>query len=226
MNTTLSECFVKHGKQITIEKNQAIYAPDNKVQADTIYYLESGIVALMSYSKDGEERVYQYFNGGRIVGFMPLLMQAADAYAIFEKPIYNQMFLVTKTRSVFYQIRGAEFRRLLDTDVKFNRLILQAVAANYMEVLTHFQQVSEESAGIRFCRLLLESYVEKNGRKILPKTMTFLELSKYLGTHPVTVSRIVASLRKSGCIAKEQGTVVIIDEDRLWQLINEGAEIK
>ena len=51
-------------------------------------------------------------------------------------------------------------------------------------------------------------------------------MSKYLGTHPVTVSRIVAVLKKEGCIAKEQGSVVIQDEARLRQMIENDIDIK
>ncbi len=51
-------------------------------------------------------------------------------------------------------------------------------------------------------------------------------MSKYLGTHPVTVSRIVAGLKKDGCIVKEQGFVVIQDEARLRQMIENDIDIK
>ena len=84
----------------------------------------------------------------------------------------------------------------------------------------------EENASVRLCRLLLDSYVVKDGKKILPKTMSFLEMSRYLGTHPVTVSRIVAVLKKDGCISKEQGLVVIQDESKLMQLIENDIDIK
>ena len=56
--------------------------------------------------------------------------------------------------------------------------------------------------------------------------MTCLEISKYLGTHPVTVSRIIARLKKDGCISKEQGTIIIQDEARLKQLVHDGVEIR
>lgn len=180
----------------------------------------------MSYSRDGEERVYQYFNGRRILGFMPLLLSAINSQAITGKMEQSQLFQMTKSPCVLYQMRGNLFRKLLKEDLQFNQLMLQAVAANYMEVLNHFQHSQEDSAGIRFCRLLLEFCVVKDGVKVLPKTMTCLEISKYLGTHPVTVSRIVAQLKKNGCITKERGTITIQDEERLSQLIHNGAEIK
>lgn len=222
----LFESFFTHGEPITVEKNQIIYAPDNDMQMNSLYFLESGLVALMSYSRSGEERVYLYMKGPRIISFMSLLLNVTNIQEIIGDTVSNQLFQMTKTRCVLYRMQGSTFRTLLDKDLNFNRLILQATAANFIEVLNHFQQALEENASVRLCRLLLDSYVVKDGKKILPKTMSFLEMSRYLGTHPVTVSRIVAVLKKDGCISKEQGLVVIQDESKLMQLIENDIDIK
>lgn len=227
MENTLFDCFLQYGHELTVEKDQIIFNAADPKPTKSAYFLVSGIVGLATNSKDGEERIYLYFNGKRLVGFASLLMATLRESTAGQKKKFGDsgVFLVAKTRCVLYQLREPDYRRLLDTDFEFNKLILEVLFANYIELLDHFQQAMEESAGTRFCRLLLESYVEKDGKKVLPKFMTFLEMSKYLSTHPVTVSRIVALLKKDGCIAKEQGMVVIKDEDRLLELIEDGAEI-
>lgn len=222
----LFDCFFTYGERISVEKNKIIYAPDNKAQTDSLYYLESGLVALMSYSRGGEERVYLYMKGPRIISFMTLLLSVTNSQEITGNVVPSHLVQMTKTHCVLHRMQGSIFRKLLDQDLKFNRLILQATAANFQEVLSHFQQALEDSASVRLCRLLLDFYVVKDGKKVLPKTMSFLEMSKYLGTHPVTVSRIVAILKKDGCIVKEQGYVVIRDEERLLQMIENGIDIK
>ena len=222
----LFDCFFTHGERTVVEKNKIIYALDNKAQTDSLYYLESGLVALMSYSRGGDERVYLYMKGPRIISFMALLVNVTNCQEITGNGIPSHVVQMTKTRCILYRMPGSVFRRLLDEDLKFNRLILQATAANFQEVLSHFQQALEDSASVRLCRLLLDSYIVKDGKKILPKTMSFLEMSKYLGTHPVTVSRIVAVLKKDGCIVKEQGFVVIRNEERLLQMIENEIDIK
>ena len=222
----LFDCFFTYGERVSVEKNKIIYAPDNKAQTDSLYYLESGLVALMSYSRGGEERVYLYMKGPRIISFMTLLLSVTNSQEITGNVVPSHLVQMTKTHCVLHRMQGSIFRKLLDEDLKFNRLILQATAANFQEVLSHFQQALEDSASVRLCRLLLDFYVVKNGKKVLPKTMSFLEMSKYLGTHPVTVSRIVAILKKDGCIVKEQGYVVIRDEERLLQMIENGIDIK
>lgn len=222
----LFDCFFTYGDRIVVEKNNLIYTPDNKIQSDSLYYLESGLVALMSYSRGGEERVYLYMKGPRIISFMSLLLDATNSQEITGNLVPSHLVQMTKTRCVLHRMHGPTFRRLLDEDLTFNRLMLQATAANFQEVLSHFQQALEDSASVRLCRLLLDFYIIKDGKKVLPKTMSFLEISKYLGTHPVTVSRIVAILKKEGCIAKEQGVVVIKNEQRLQQMIDNDIDIK
>ena len=78
----LFDCFFTYGERIVVEKNKIIYAPDNKAQSDSLYYLESGLVALMSYSRSGEERVYLYMKGPRIISFMALLLSVTNSQQI------------------------------------------------------------------------------------------------------------------------------------------------
>lgn len=228
MDNTLIDCFLQYGHELIVEKDEMIYSAADSAQKNAAYFLVSGLVGLTTFTRDGEERIYLYFNGKRLIGFAPLLMTMVSERAVgrMRKIGHAGVYLVAKTRCVLYQLREPDYRRLLETDLEFNKLVLQVLTANYIDLLDHFQQAMEESAGTRFCRLLLESYIEKEGKKVLPKSLTFLEMSKYLGTHPVTVSRIVALLKKDGYIAKEQGLVVIKDEARLLELIESGEDIR
>lgn len=228
MDGILTDCFLKYGHEMTVEKDQMIFNPTDEAQRYCAYFLISGLVGLTTITREGEEKIYLYFNGKRLIGFAPLLMSTITEPAVgrMRKIGHAEVFLIAKTKCVLYQLREVEYRKLLERDFEFNRMVLQVLVANYIDLLDHFQQALEESAGTRFCRLLLESYVEKEGKKVLPRSMTFLEMAKYLGTHPVTVSRIVAVLKKDGCITKEQGRVVIQDEERLLKLIETGQEIK
>ena len=96
----LFESFFTHGEPITVEKNQIIYAPDNDMQMNSLYFLESGLVALMSYSRSGEERVYLYMKWPRIISFMSLLLNVTNIQEIIGNTVSNQLFQMTKTRCV------------------------------------------------------------------------------------------------------------------------------
>lgn len=229
METVLFDRFLKYGEKIVVEKGCMIYDAVCDENEKSAYLLISGTVGMTTFTRDGEERIYLYLSGRRMIGFAPFLVQAMGVRFLENRSRRvgrTEVFLVAKTRCELYQLRETEYKRLLEHDFAFNQLVIQALTVNYLDLLEHFQQALEESAGTRFCRILLESYVEEDGKKVIPRHITFAEMSKYLGTHPVTISRIFALLKKDGCIEKEHGVVVIKDEQRLIRLIESGAEIK
>ena len=64
------------------------------------------------------------------------------------------------------------------------------------------------------------SYTHLEGQyRAVPHGFTYAEIAKYLGMHPVTVSKLSSALKKAGIIKKEKGRILIIDEDRLKALI-------
>lgn len=231
MSDTLFDHFAQYGKKRIFEKGEIIHDPSNENHPCSVCFLECGLASLMNYTKDGEERVYLYFRGKRLIGFAPALKDIVESYTIQShtsiKDDYEaHYFQVAMSRCVVYEMSEADFKHLLNTDLNFNKLVLGAISANYIEIMAHFRQSIEENTGTRLCRLLLETYGCKDGKKVLPKSLTFLEISKYLGAHPVTVSRIVTVLKREGCITKEDGRVTILNEERLRRYIAENAEIK
>lgn len=229
MENILSDHFFNYGEKITVERGDMIYNALCDEHEKSAYLLVSGIVAMTNNTRNGEERIYLYLSGKRLIGFAPFLIHHLGTGIFVNKPRRigrPEISLTAKTRCVLYQLQEKVCRELLETDLAFNRLMIQALTVNYLDLLEHFQQALEESAGIRFCRMLLESYIETGERCIIPREITFAEMSKYLGTHPVTVSRIFAALKKDGCIDKEDGIVVIKDKAKLIRIIERGEEIK
>lgn len=230
MDPIMVDCLKQNGQKMLVRKNAEILMTGDGVRGEYGYFLESGIVALGTITQEGEERVYLYFRGKRLVAFLQLLddgyESSASGFDRKRRVGQTDIVLTAKTDCIVYRISKKKFYELIDMDMKFNRFIIQTVSENYRELLNHFQQVIEESASIRLCRLLLESYVEIEGKKILPKTLSFSEMSKYLGTHPVTVSRIIASLRREGCVTKEKAVLIITNEKRLREIVEHREEIR
>ena len=229
MEKVLFDRFLNYGKKIEVQRGEMIYNALCDEGEKTAYFLMSGVVAMTNNTLEGDERIYLYIGSQRLIGFAPFLIHAIGP-SFFENRSrrvgHCQISLVAKTRCELYQLSGAVCQKLLDSDMEFNRLVIQALTVNYLDLLEHFQQELEESAGIRFCRLLLEAYLEIDGKMVIPKNITFVEMSKYLGTHPVTVSRIFALLKKDGCIDKEQGGVVIKNKEKLVEIIKQGEDLK
>ena len=54
----------------------------------------------------------------------------------------------------------------------------------------------------QFCKWLLTYCIKKQGKSMIPKAFSFVEVANYLGMHPVTVSRIARKLRETGILAR------------------------
>ena len=180
---------------------------------DSFYLLEDGICALMGITKKGEETVYLYLDPPRIVGFNQLLMtNSADPPQEFT--------IITKTACTLYRIRFSAFQDLMANNPEFNAFLIRTLADNFYEVLVHFHRRLEESAVAGLSRLLLDVAQNKEGELVVPKFFTYAELAKYLGSHPVTVSRIMAKLKQLGYIVKDHDGIILNDPAALKELVN------
>ena len=85
----------------------------------------------------------------------------------------------------------------------------------------------EETLVTALCQLLLSVSRKESGEKpVVPKFYTYEELARYLGCHPVTVSRIMAKLKQLGYLKKSGRELVIENEDRLVDLMESEVEFK
>lgn len=69
----------------------------------------------------------------------------------------------------------------------------------FSERLYKGEETWKKTCLVGFC--VMEK-MEENGKMVIPKNITFVEMSKYLGIHPVTISRIFARLCREGDIDK------------------------
>ena len=189
-----------------------------------VYLLDEGICSLNSITRRGDENIYLYFHAKRLVGFNHLMTTPG------EKPIFQSGFnvsIVTKTSCVLYQINYDTFLHLLQSDKAFNLFFIQTLADNYSEALNHFHYMHEELLVTALCRLLLSVSCREPGQKpTVPKFYTYEELARYLGCHPVTVSRIMAKLKQLGYLKKSGRELVIEEEEKLIDLMELETDFK
>ncbi len=207
------KCLTDLGKKFQVPRSTSLYQQDTDPSKHVVYLLEDGICSLASTTKNGEEQIYLYFHAPRIISFNHLLVSGRHRE---EKPLFS---IVTKTPCTMYRIPDETFRQLIVTDPQVNSFLIRTLADNYEEVLIHFHQMQEESATVRLCRLLFSISQLQEGKRKAPRFFTYEELSKYLGTHPVTVSRIMAKLKREGWLSKNSREIIIEDEEALRKLI-------
>lgn len=218
-NRVYIEDLYQYGTKVLIKKDEYIYNANNPDDEHNAYFLDSGICALMSVTKSGEEKIYLYFKAKRTIGFSQIMVKNIETHGT-----QNVFSIVAKTDCVLYRIKEETFHSLLENDPKFIHFMLKVLSENYLDVLSRYHQTQEESATVRLCRLLLEYCHEKEGKLVLPKYFTCIELSKYLGTHTVTVSRIISKLKHYGYISKAGHSIVVEKPDQLQVLIDSGLD--
>lgn len=215
MNDSLLKRIIDCGTKITMPKDIILNKKYDKHISNYVYLLEEGICALTSITKQGEENVYLYFRPYRIIGFNQFVVSPEKLNA--SSPEFS---VITKTTCSLYQIPYCTFQELISKSTEFNAFLLETLADNYNDALIHFHLMQEESVVVRLCHLLFEVSQIKDGARVVPRFFTYAEMSKYLGCHSVTVSRIMAKLKQKGYITKTPGGITIEKEEALQELIN------
>lgn len=215
MDKTFWSLLTNYGTKVQIEKEVVLGGKYNENISHSVYLLEDGICALTSFTKQGEEKVYLYFHPRRIICFNQLMI--SKTAASLPGPEFT---IITKTRCTLYRIAFNVFNDLVRHNADFNKFLIETLADNYNEALIHFHLMQEESVTSRLCRLLLDVSKAVGNNLIVPKFFTYAELAKYLGSHPVTVSRIMTRLKHHGYITRTASGIMVEQKDALQALIH------
>ena len=209
----IREYFIQFGERMAVERESSICNP--RLSDSYVYYLDRGIAGLTALTDNGEEKGVLFFPQNRLVGFTPMLMRR---FRGCRSEVPEPFGIDTKTDCVFYRMDERTFNRLMDEDRFFMVCILEIVTCNYVDLIHKYHAVQGDSAKKRFCRFLLEFSVKTEEGRRMPKVFTYVEIAKYLGVHPVTLSKIAAELRERGIISKGRREIEILDAGRLETL--------
>ncbi|MGL4361843.1 MAG: Crp/Fnr family transcriptional regulator [Cellulosilyticaceae bacterium] len=216
MNTTIEKqyfnTFLSNGTSKIIQKGTFLFDFNNPKQS--VYCVEEGLCALVSFTQSGEEKIYLYFTAGSIINFTP-------AYLSLPHDSNTTGFLIcTKTTCRVTEVSYPTFYNLIDNDANLNRFIMSCFANHLTSVLYHFHFMLESTVTCRLCKTLIDlSYISGN-KRMLHKHFNYVELGKYLGVHTITVSRIMSALKQQGIIEKSGHTIILKDINSLTQYVN------
>ncbi len=206
-----------HGQRLDAPRGMVLY--DYAQPWEGCYFLEQGCCALSVVTHTGEDRTLLYFQGTRPVGFMHLMG------VIQSPPAPVPVLITTKTPSVLYRLSAASLTALLEEDRDFSRYMNRVLAENFHQLLCRFHAVLDEDATQRLCRMLLEFAQRDGDALVMPSYFTHVEMSRYLGLHTVTVSRIMSHLKALDYVTGQGRRVVLRDRAGLERLIAEGVNL-
>lgn len=221
----VKQYFEQYGAKIEVEKETSICNP--KLSDKYIYYLAEGIASLTSLTINGEEKDFLYFPHDHLLGFAPALMRhyrkirgdvsgSSGRASTLDRIPFG---IDTKTDCVFYRISESVFESLLEKDPIFLSYIMEAVTYNYTALVRKFHNTQEDCASMRLYKWFLAFSNPEGSCLAVPHGFTYTEIAKYLGMHPVTVSKLASNLKKQGIIKKENGRILILNEKKLRELL-------
>ncbi len=184
------------------------------------FFLEKGICALTRYTIDGHEHIYSYLKSGQLIGFFSYFQIP------FKNPNTRHIILCTKTKCMLYRISRSTFENLMDTDTLFTKYMLYLVCCKYSEMNYRMHEVKDKTAPQQICGILLNVAENVDGIMTIPKFLTYSEISKYLGIHEITVTRVFAAFFKASLLIKKGRTIIIPDINKLISFYDRGATIK
>lgn len=189
--------------ECTYQKGAYIFRQGEEVEF--VYYLVTGTACRTSLSQEGEEIIYTYWKGHEFLGAFPLI----------NNHIYTENNIIAKTICQGYKIPKDIFLEFIDENPKALKQLLIRAIHEMNSIVDNGLYMRQGKMGNRVCQILLDWAEERDGVYRIDKVVSYVELSKFLGVHPVTISRIVKQLKREKVIDSTKQGVIVLDPDRL-----------
>ena len=195
------------GTLIHVKKHECLH---NRAHIDHyVYCLQEGLCALHSVSPSGKERIYQYFQPGDLIGFIPAYIHD------YPDETFYAFSITAKSACTLYQIPYADFRNYIDAHPDFYRWLFRITVSHYDNALRHCYVLQDRNNLTSLCHALAELAIREGNHYILQKDFSYPELANYLGIHTITVTRLMAQLKKAGLVRKHGHKTIIDNLDAL-----------
>ena len=193
----MQDSFLKYGKRIFKKRKTLIF---NQGQAgEGVYYLHQGLVKIVTFSSNGNERILDIPKSGQFFGeqVMDHQFYFSSAYTIEDSVVYY--FPLPTIQQIL--LRSPEVSHLL-----MHSMIqkIRLLAGNIM--------LSSFSAEQRIAAALLDIYHNNHGKSIL---ITQQELASYIGLTRITIYKVLKEMKEDKVIDMRNRTITIKRPDLL-----------
>jgi CRP/FNR family transcriptional regulator, cyclic AMP receptor protein len=213
-NLDTSYICTRPSELMDLQSEPQIYPPGAELlrQGATpqeIYFIEQGLIKLVSTSEEGHEVIISLRYPGWLLGApSALLCEPYPATA------------VTLTPCRLRRISAAALIDLARTDALFSWQLHQA---HSREILDHVDRVAQlgESSSIHRLKRLLHQLVSAMGsgegsKDIrVPMPLKHTEMARFIAVSPEHLSRLLRQMQKDGTIKREKGWIIVSDLEDL-----------
>ena len=222
-NASVESLCLHHGKIMKLKKGAVLFDEHSTDKTIYVYYLAEGICSVSGISSNDREQIFLYQTAGEMLGHVPFMLSknaSSHPYA------YRRPTILAKTNCVFYQIPHEHFVAQLHTSLELSLYLNQQMAHNYSTALAHLKQMQEDSVVSSVCRFLLQVAVPTEEGLMIPKLFTYGEISRFLGVHEVTVSRIIGRLKQEELVTRGSSGLLIKETAELENIIRNPESFK
>lgn len=205
--TTEQADFIKSFPKKTYGKGETIICQGDEIE--NVYFLSKGDCSRKIFTDSGEEVVYDR-------------RTANNSSNDFVAAIY--LYIMEKKSSFTYSTeKGCEvnvipqkkFMDFLSDNPEIMHGLLFRICNRYNDLNQNFLSKRSNNTIALICAILSKSAVEKNGEFLIDKKLTVTEISRLVGSHRVTVSKIIARLVQEEVIKKTSQGIHILDKGTL-----------
>lgn len=203
------------GESITLSKKQIILEPGQKT--DYCYVVKRGRVCSYEILKNGEERMYHFYEKGAL--FLEEMILSERVFPVGFK---------TLTSCSLVRIHKAELLGEIEKDPKKALDIMESTAAKLQASMEQVRRTKNHNVTWKICDVLLtfcEYYgKEETERVMIREKISQQMISNLLGANRVTVVRAIKDLKDKGLVELIDGFYYVNDVKKLmdYQKESEG----
>ena len=215
--------FFPDAANIVLPKKFQLYSPEKSIRPYYAYFIKSGICCLKTNDAKGEEHILLFQKAPRFVTYFPLMREFPAFKAKDMNFSIASQYTITKCNAL--KIDASEFYEKMEQDDNFKNTLIHQIFDDYTELLSSYINKMEDSASIRFYKLLLEYSTPDKEKRKLESHLTNELIANYLGVHTVTVSRIMSKLTETGCLLKKGKDIYIAKAETLQKMIDDRIDL-
>ncbi len=183
---------------------------------DYLYYLIDGRIHRTNLTPDGKEIIISVKKAENGDNYLRSLIGVLVLYDRHQQYGVPNCSFVAHTDCICYRIPIDSYRSF-ETQHQEEVLtqLISSVMDNYQELLDMRSTMFHKNASALLCTHILNRTTQLNEQLIFEKRVSQTETAKFLGIHPVNVSKIFNTLIKKGILEDNETHYTILDKESL-----------
>ena len=194
-------------KPFFVSKGTIVYHQGSST--GSIFVVKSGRVNMSIVGIEGEEKCLFVLSSGCVFGEVVLLGT---------RIVGMQATAVTPVE--LYEIPGESIYKMLESDIRLNRIIIQSLIQKTLLLTSHVELLSFYDSSYRIIEVLtylMEQFgkADNKGGIFIEMKFTHQELANLVGVSRVTVTNFLNRMKREGLIMKRKTGIYVTDPGRL-----------